>query len=238
MIRRRKGMLMRYGLVAVLLVAVMCGVALAAESMQLKDDKERISYSFGYQKGNDLKKEGVDLDIKAFSKGIQDALSGENPLMTPEEMHKAILDSRKQKLAARRSEKKQAKEQYWGEGREFLAANAEKEGVVTLPSGLQYKVIKKGTGRKPGPQDTVTVNYRGTLIDGTEFDSSYNNKPATFRVDGVIKGWTEALQLMQEGAKWKLFIPADLAYGERGPLADRTLIFEVELLSVKPWEGK
>ena len=113
----------------------------------------------------------------------------------------------------------------------FILIN--KKGVVTLPSGLQYKVIREGTGKSPGPHDSVKVNYRGTLINGQEFDSSYReNKPATFRVDGVIKGWTEALQLMKEGAKWQLFIPADLAYGERGALADRTLIFDVELVSV------
>jgi FKBP-type peptidyl-prolyl cis-trans isomerase FklB len=114
-----------------------------------------------------------------------------------------------------------------------LAENATKEGVKTTPSGLQYKVIREGTGKTPGPHDSVTVHYRGTRLDGREFDSSYRkNEPATFRVDGVIRGWTEALQLMKEGAKWQLFIPADLAYGERGPLADKTLIFDVELISV------
>jgi FKBP-type peptidyl-prolyl cis-trans isomerase FklB len=121
---------------------------------------------------------------------------------------------------------------------DFLAANAKKDGVVTTPSGLQYKVLEAGTGRTPGATDTVTVNYRGTLIDGKQFDSSYDRgKPATFRVDGVIAGWTEALQMMKEGAKWQLFIPQELAYGERGQLRDKTLIFDVELLSVDTPSG-
>ncbi len=127
----------------------------------------------------------------------------------------------------------QEEAKYRAEGSEFLASNAKKQGVITLPSGLQYKVLEEGTGRSPGPNDSVTVHYRGTLIDGNEFDSSYgNNEPATFQVGGVIPGWTEALQLMKEGAKWQLFIPPDLAYGKRGPLSDRTLIFEVELISI------
>jgi FKBP-type peptidyl-prolyl cis-trans isomerase FklB len=128
------------------------------------------------------------------------------------------------------------------EGEAFLAANKKKEGVITLPSGFQYKAIKEGTGKTPKATDTVTVNYRGTLIDGTEFDSSYKRgQPATFRVNGVIAGWTEALQLMKEGSKWELFIPANLAYGERGAGAaigpNAVLIFEVELISVKPAES-
>ncbi|MHB8811358.1 MAG: FKBP-type peptidyl-prolyl cis-trans isomerase, partial [Desulfobulbaceae bacterium] len=127
------------------------------------------------------------------------------------------------------------KEKYRGEGREFLEQNAKTTGVVTLASGLQYKIDRHGTGKSPGPHDTVKVHYRGTLLDGSEFDSSYRGKTAgEFRVDGVMAGWTEALQLMKEGAKWRIFVPVDLAYGERGPLADRTVIFDIELIEVVP----
>jgi FKBP-type peptidyl-prolyl cis-trans isomerase FklB len=148
--------------------------------------------------------------------------AGDKP--TPAEYKSMLLDKRMAKEAN--------KEKYIGEGREFLAENAKKEGVVTLPSGLQYRVVKSGSGRTPGPQSTVTVNYRGTLIDGTEFGGS-GYTPDTFRVDGVISGWEQALQLMKEGDRWTLFVPADLAYGERGPLADRTVIFDIELISVE-----
>jgi FKBP-type peptidyl-prolyl cis-trans isomerase FklB len=167
-------------------------------------------------------------------RGIQDALSGAEPLMTPEEMRTTMGELGKRIADQRAREKQLAKTRVEKENVEFLAANAKKEGVVTTPSGLQYKVIEPGTGRTPKLTDTVTVNYRGTLIDGKEFDSSSRGegKPVTFPVNGVIRGWTEALQLMKEGAKWELFIPPDLGYGERGPLADRTLVFEVELISV------
>ncbi len=230
---------MKYALVPLLFAVLLAGLCLAGEPVQLKDENDRVNYAIGYKIGKDFPQQGAKVNLKVLMKGIEDGSSGAKPQMTMEEMRQTMIAFSERTQAARQAKKQQAKEQYRGEGREFLAANAKKEGVVTLPSGLQYKIIKKGTGKKPGPQDTVTVNYRGTLIDGTEFDSSYrNNKPATFRVDGVIKGWTEALQLMQEGAKWQLFIPADLAYGERGPLADKTLIFEVELLSVKSGERK
>ncbi|MDX1815211.1 MAG: FKBP-type peptidyl-prolyl cis-trans isomerase, partial [Thermodesulfobacteriota bacterium] len=145
---------------------------------------------------------------------------------------------KKKIVAAQREERKKAAEKNLAEGKSFLEKNAKKEGVKTLPSGLQYKVLKKGSGISPKKTDTVTVNYKGTLIDGTEFDSSYKRgKPATFRVGGVIAGWTEGLQLMKPGAKWQLFIPPNLAYGERGAGAriapNSTLIFEVELVSVQ-----
>jgi len=152
------------------------------------------------------------------------------------EMKKKIVARKKEELTAREADQLKTKEKYRGEGREFLAANAKKEGVITLPSGLQYKIIRPGTGRSPGPNDAVTVHYRGTLIDGTEFGSSdqAEGKLETFHVNGVIKGMAEALQLMKEGAKWQLFIPADLAYGERGPLADRAIIYELELIAIEP----
>ncbi len=213
--------------------AIFYGAIFAGEPVRLKGENDRVNYSYGFQIGDNLRQKGVAVDTEILMKGIQDALTGAQPLMTQEEIHKTLLEFNRRKAEVRRAQKQQQKEQYRGEGREFLAANAKKPGIVTLPSGLQYRVIREGTGKSPGPRDSVTVNYRGTLINGQEFDSSYrDNKPATFRVDGVIKGWTEALQLMKEGAKWQLFIPADLAYGERGPLADKTLIFDVELISV------
>ena len=172
-------------------------------------------------------------------KGIQDAVSGTEPLMTTEEMRATMVELRNKIIAAQQEEMKKKSQKNLEEGKAFLAENAKKDGVTTLPSGLQYKVIKEGTGKTPKANDSVTVQYRGTLIDGTEFDSSFKrNKPASFPVNRVIRGWTEALQMMNEGAKWQLFIPPDLAYGERGAGAligpNSTLIFEVELLSVEP----
>jgi FKBP-type peptidyl-prolyl cis-trans isomerase FklB len=157
--------------------------------------------------------------------------------MTPEEMNKTLVELKRKVTAAQQEERKMAAEKSRAEGEAFLAENAKKEGVVTLPSGLQYKILKDGAGASPQATDNVTVHYRGTLIDGTEFDSSHKrNQPATFRVSGVIRGWTEALQRMKPGAKWRLFIPAKLAYGERGTGSaippNSALIFEVELLKV------
>ena len=139
---------------------------------------------------------------------------------------------------SQRAQKQQMAEKYRADGEAFLAANARQEGVVTLPSGLQYKVLEQGTGSSPGPGDKVEVHYRSTLIDGTEFHNSFQGEgePETLHVSGVIRGLTEALQLMREGAKWQLFIPADLAYARRGPLADRTVIYEIELISIEPGE--
>jgi len=214
-------------------VALLFTVCSAGEKLELKNENDRLNYSYGFQIGDNLKRQGVKVDMKILMQAIQDSLSGAEPLMTQEEIRETLVEFNRRSAANKRAKKQQQKEQYRGEGREFLAANAKKPGVITLPSGLQYKVIRQGTGKSPGPHDSVTVHYRGTLINGQEFDSSFrDNKPATFRVGGVIKGWTEALQLMKEGAKWQLFIPADLAYGERGALADKTLIFDVELISV------
>jgi len=182
--------------------------------------------------------QGVDLNPDLLVKGVQDAMSGNKPHMSPQEMNKTLVDLKKKIVAEEQRQKKEAAGKNLQEGKAFLAENAKKKDVKTLPSGLQYKVIQEGTGASPKATDSVTVHYKGTLIDGTEFDSSYKRgKPATFRVDGVIAGWTEALQLMKPGAKWQLFIPSELAYGERGAGSrigpDSTLIFEVELISVQ-----
>jgi FKBP-type peptidyl-prolyl cis-trans isomerase FklB len=225
---------MRYLLAIFLIVSFMPNLCQAEENLELKDEKAKINYSVGYKIGDDFKRQGVEINPKLLVQGIQDALSGEMGLMTPEERRTELMNLQRRVAVAQQKQKKarQAKE-YPGEGREFLAVNAKKPGVVTLPSGLQYKVIREGTGKTPGPRDSVTVNYRGTLINGNEFDSSYRRgKSVTFRVNRVIPGWTEGLQLMKEGARWQLIVPPDLAYGESGTLADKTLIFDVELISV------
>jgi FKBP-type peptidyl-prolyl cis-trans isomerase len=181
----------------------------------------------------------VDVDYKVLLQGFQDAVSGNKTLMTEDEA-RATLTQLQTKLRAQMEEKqKAAADTNKKAGEAFLAANKSKEGVVTLPSGLQYKILSPGTGPKPLAADTVSCNYRGTLIDGTEFDSSAKaGKPISFQVGRVIKGWTEALQLMPVGSKWQLWIPADLAYGEQSPSPvigpNSTLIFEVELVSIEP----
>ena len=222
---------MRLGMIVVLGSLFFVSQVIAQEKPALKNEKEKISYSIGLNIGRnlagDLKKQSIDIDPSLLAKGVQDALTGANPLLSNEEVQQTMLAFQKKIME---------KEKQRGEA--FLAENKKKEGVKTLPSGLQYKVIKAGTGKKPGMNDTVTVQYRGTLIDGTEFDSSYRRgQPATFQVSGVIPGWTEALTLMEEGAKWQLSIPPNLAYGERGAGGligpNATLIFEIELLSVQ-----
>ena len=205
----------------------------SAEEMKLEDETARISYSLGYQIGGDFKRQGTDMNAEAVVKGIEDAISGAEPLMSTDEMRKTLVELKRKILEQQQAKKKEEAEKRRAEGKAFLEANAKQEGVVSLPSGLQYKIIEEGSGASPAATDKVTVNYRGTLIDGKEFDSSYKrNKPATFKLNGVIKGWTEGLQLIKEGGKMELYIPPELAYGERGALANQALIFEVELLSV------
>ena len=231
---------MKYFLIVFLTFIDLSTICRAGDRPELLEEKDKISYSIGYQIGGDLKVQGVELNAAALVQGLQDASDNStNPLLSPEEMH-TILVALKQKIDdGQELEKKKTAENYRGEGRTFLAANAKKKGVITLPSGLQYMVLREGTGSIPKSGDTVTVTYRGTLINGKEFDSSFrDNKPATFRLNAVIPGWREALSMMKEGAKWKLFIPADLAFGERGPLADKVVIYELELLSVQPAQKK
>ncbi len=188
--------------------------------------------------GDSLKKQSVPFDPAILARGLKDGLAGGKTLLTDDEAQ-AVLNEVRTELGKKQEAKvHEAGEVNKKEGDAFLAGNKGKDGVVTLPSGLQYKILKAGTGAKPVASDSVVCNYRGTLINGTEFDSSYKRgQPATFPVGGVIKGWTEALQLMPVGSKWQLFVPSDLAYGERGPSPeigpDSTLIFEVELLSIE-----
>ena len=217
----------------VLLTGLIAGAAHAAEALNLEDETARISYSLGYQIGGDFKRQNVEMSPAAVVQGIQDALSGAEPKMSPEEITATLTDLKQKIVADQRKRGVERELELEAEGKQFLEENAKKEGVVTTESGLQYKVIQEGTGRSPGPEDQVTVQYRGRLIDGKEFDSSYKKgEPATFRLNGVIKGWSEGLQLMKEGGKAELYIPQKLADGDRGPLGHRALIFEVELLSV------
>jgi FKBP-type peptidyl-prolyl cis-trans isomerase FklB len=220
--------------------ATKTGTAAKSETVTtLTTTKEKASYAIGMNLGGGLHRQNVDVDSAALVQGLKDALAGGKTLLTDDEARAALMQLQKEM-----QEKMQAKAAAEGEankkeGEAFLAANKTKEGVVTLPSGLQYKILTPGSGPKPTPTDSVVCNYKGTLINGTEFDSSYKRgEPATFPVTGVIKGWTEALQLMPVGSKWQLFVPADLAYGPRGtpggPIGpNATLIFEVELISIK-----
>jgi FKBP-type peptidyl-prolyl cis-trans isomerase len=191
-----------------------------------KTDAERIGYAIGLQIGESL--QGVEVDATALRAGIRDAAAGGKPQMTDAEIEATMMNLQKQIMTA----KQQA-------GEKFLAENGKKDGVKTTASGLQYRVIKSGAGKTPKATDTVSVNYRGTLITGEEFDAS-KGTPVTFPVNGVIPGWTEALQLMKEGDKWEVVIPSKLAYGERGAgraiAPNSTLVFEVELVAVKAGE--
>ena len=199
-----------------------------------KSDKQKFSYTVGFQIGQNLKRQNLDLDTKAFSQGAQDAISSAKPRLTTEEMQATVQSQQKKEMEKQELLMKKNLEA----GQAFLEANKKKEGVIALPSGLQYKVITEGKGKQPKSTDTVIAHYRGTLTNGTEFDSSYKrNEPATFPVAGVIKGWQEALPLMKEGATWQVYIPAELAYGPRGAGAvigpNEVLIFDIELVSVK-----
>jgi len=210
----------------------------AQETPALKDQKDKVSYSIGMEIGKNLKRQSLDLNTDLFLKGIKDAFSGEKALMTDEEIAQTMTAFQKEMLAKQQEAAKKLGEKNKQEGEAFLAENKKKEGVITLPSGLQYKVIHAGTDKKPKATDTVKVHYKGSLIDGKEFDSSYRRgEPVSFPVNGVIPGWTEALQLMGEGAKWQVFIPSNLAYGERGAGREigpnATLTFEIELISIQ-----
>lgn len=218
-------------------LALLIGQAYAEEPKGLETKKEKVSYSIGMDIGMNLTRQEIDVDADALAAGIRDVLSGGKTKLTPEEVQQVLTEFQQELMAQAEERTKQLGEKNEKEGTDFLAANKGKKGIVTLPSGLQYQVLQKGKGTVPKATDTVTTHYRGTLIDGTEFDSSIaRGEPATFPVNGVIKGWQEALQLMKVGSKWRIFVPADLAYGQRGAGGvigpNATLIFEVELLSI------
>lgn len=216
---------------AIVMLTGIPALVVAADSADLKTDPEKNGYSVGYDVGRSIKRQIMGVDTDSMARGLKDGVSGAAPALPDSEMQ--------QRFAAVRQESAQKiLENNKQDGEAYLAKNKGAKGVKTTASGLQYKVITAGKGKQPTAEDTVTVNYRGTLIDGTEFDSSYKrNQPATFPVKGVIPGWTEALQLMKEGSKWMLVIPSSLAYAERGAGnmigPNSTLIFEVELLSIK-----
>jgi FKBP-type peptidyl-prolyl cis-trans isomerase len=222
----------------VLGILILAGFANAQEDMILKNYKEKVSYSIGVKIGNDLKNLPVGVNVDLLAKGIRDVFSETKPLMTEQEILETMAVLQKEITVMQQEQVKVLGEKNKKEGEAFLAKNKGMEGVITLPSGLQYKVLKAGTGKTPTDTDTVTVHYRGTLIDGTEFDSSYRlGQAPTLVVNRVIPGWTEALKLMKEGAKWQLIIPPNLAFGDRGAGnqigPNAVLIFEVELISIQ-----
>lgn len=215
----------------------------------LDTEAAKISYIMGVNIGSQMKADQFQLDSSAFLRGVEDMMAGKQPQLSDEEANKIIKAYQEKRQAAHEEERKKLAQSNLDEGQKYLAENAKREGVTTLPSGLQYRVVTKGSGKAPAATDTVEVHYRGTLIDGTEFDSSHaRNKTETFGVSQVIPGWTEALQLMHEGDKWELVIPADLAYGPGGSGGmigpNQVLLFEVELIKVtageaaKPAEGQ
>ena len=229
---------MKRYIIPTIIFGLMAATTHAQDKLDLKDPKQRASYSIGADIGNNFKRQDIQVDAKALAAGISDAIAGK-PALTEAEMKAVLNEFRKDMMAKMEAKQKVSGEKNVKEGEAFLAANAKKEGIKTTASGLQYKVLKSGTGPSPKATESVKVHYQGTLIDGTVFDSSIERgEPVTFGVGDVIPGWTEALQLMKVGDKWQLFIPSKLAYGERsaGPkiTPNSTLIFEVELLSIEP----
>jgi FKBP-type peptidyl-prolyl cis-trans isomerase len=226
------------GWIVVLSILLGAISASAADEPALKTQKEKVSYGIGVDVARNFKRLGMDLDADTLLKGMRDGLADGKLLLTEEELRATLMAYQEELRQKQAQIRKAAAENNLKEGEAFLSANKKKDGVVTLPSGLQYKILKAGEGKRPKDTDTVECQYRGTLVNGTEFDSSYRTgKPAIFKVTGVIAGWTEALKLMPVGSKWQLFIPPQLAYGERGAGnvigPNATLIFEVELLAVK-----
>jgi FKBP-type peptidyl-prolyl cis-trans isomerase FklB len=204
----------------------------------IETQQQKVSYSIGLDIGRNFKQGKIDVDVAALAQGIKDVLSGSTPLLTQAQIEETMQKFQQEMMSKQNEEANMAADKNKKEGEAFLAENAKKEGVITLLSGLQYKIIRAGNGAKPKLTDEVTTNYRGTLIDGTEFDSSYKRgKPVSFQVNGVIAGWTEALQLMSVGSKWQLFIPSNLAYGARGAGGaigpNAVLIFDIELIAIK-----
>lgn len=224
-------------MVAVFGLMLLASTAFAAEKSELTTQLDKESYAIGMDIAISLKRNNVETDPDVLARAIKDVVTGQTTQLTDEEAKKLLSDMQKELVAKKQEQSNALAEKNKAEGTAFMAENSKKEGVKTLPSGLQYKVITEGAGKTPDITDTVTVQYTGRLIDGTEFDSSHKRgQAATFALDGVIKGWTEALQLMNAGSKWEIFIPAELAYGDKGggPIGpNATLIFDVELISVQ-----
>ena len=221
-----------------LLLLAACSQSETQGPVSLESEDAKVNYSVGYQIGGDRKRQGVPLEPDALVAGIRDATAGGEAKLSEEERRASLAALQTRMRAAEQVSREAEAAKNLAAASAFLEANRTKEGVTTLPSGLQYKILTEGSGPKPATTDTVTVHYRGKLIDGTEFDSSYSrNEPATFPLNRVIKGWTEGLQLMGEGAKWELTIPPDLGYGPQGAGArippQSALVFEVELIKAK-----
>lgn len=214
----------------------------AAETGKPETLAERAGYAFGHNMGNNMLRQELSLDVEAMIQGLRDGLAGEEPALTQEEMQAAVQEFQQQMVAKQQEMQAKALEENKAAGQAFRDTNAAREGVRTTDSGIQYEVLTEGTGPMPEASDTVRVHYRGTLVDGEQFDSSHDRgQPATFPVTGVIKGWQEVLQLMPVGSKWKVVIPPELAYGDRGspPVIGpgSTLVFEIELLGIEGQGG-
>jgi FKBP-type peptidyl-prolyl cis-trans isomerase FklB len=225
---------MKLRLVFALAALAFAGSSLAIDDLSKGSDKQKFGYAVGFQIGQDLRQGGLDVDPDTFSQAVRDVLTNTPPKMSREDMQAAIEKFQQQQATQQAAKAEKALK----DGQAFLVENKTKKGVVVRPSGLQYLVVKDGSGKSPAATDTVEVNYRGTLIDGTEFDSSYSRgQTVSFPVNQVIQGWQEVLPLMKTGAQWKVYIPADLAYGERGAGANigpnETLVFDIELISIK-----
>ena len=229
---------MKYTFIAILIFNLIACQSSTQDKVQLQSQKDSVSYSIGLNIGNNFKSQMIDITPEIVMQGIKDVVDSNKTLLTEEQAQKVWMNYQQQLMVKHEEKMKALGEKNKIESETFLIENAKNEGVITLPSGLQYKVIQMGTGKKPKETDKVKVHYQGKLINGTEFDNSYKRgEPAVFTVNGVIKGWIEALQLMPIGSKWQLFIPPALAYGERGAGASippsATLIFEVELISIE-----
>ncbi|MBJ15187.1 MAG: hypothetical protein CMF38_00930 [Legionellaceae bacterium] len=229
---------MKMNLVAATVMSLAMSSAMAADAVTLNNDTDKLSYSIGADLGKNFKKQGIDISPNAMAKGLEDGMSGNQLMLTDDQMKEVLNKFQKNLMAKRNAEFTKKSEDNKAKGEAFLAQNKTKEGVVTTSSGLQYKILEKGKGAKPGKDDTVTVEYTGKLLNGQVFDSSEKTgKPAEFNVSQVIPGWTEALQLMPAGSTWEVYVPASLAYGARsvggaiGP--NETLVFKIHLMSVK-----
>lgn len=229
---------MRQFAVVLLTIGLVCVAAEAQQKTALKAQKDKVSYCIGVDIGKNFNQQSIDVNLDLLLKGMKDALSNAKLLLTDQEMREVMMVFQSEMIAKMNEKTKKTAEQNKEEGDAFLAENKKKPGVVSLASGLQYKILKEGMGKSPKQTDTVTTHYRGTLISGKEFDSSYKRgEPTSFPLNGVIKGWTEALQLMKTGSKWQIFVPPQLAYSENGAGPDigpnATLVFEIELLGIK-----
>jgi FKBP-type peptidyl-prolyl cis-trans isomerase FklB len=230
---------MKSMLMTVFIIVLGVSLSLAGEEQGFHKKKDQVSYSLGYQIGTDFKKEKMDLDADAFLKGVNDALAQNKPVIEHKEMKTLLSDMKKKIVSRENAEKVEIVEKRLGGGKKFLEENAKKEGVITLESGLQYRVIREGTGKKPKPTDKVKVSYKGTFIDGREFSNSFRKGgPQIFYVNGVVRGISEALQLMNVGAEWEIVVPPEMGFSKRSELGYRTLIYDLELISIEPEDNK